>query len=615
MSMREEQKRKLEDGPVSRLRILQLNDVYTLQALPRFARAIRELGKDKGLKTISVLAGDFVAPSLLSSLDFGKGMIDVMNECGLDYCCFGNHENDIPYNELLKRISESKFTWINSNIPDLPLNTERVSATPWLLPNKTMPTYCIVKPKGELDRSVALLGLNTNDPGLYPVQCFGGAKILPVDETADKLSKELLEEKKVNLVVPMTHQSIAEDRLFMEKFGSRFPIIIGGHDHDVFHESRNGSTVLKVGENAVNVGIIDITFYEDDFHINTTLQPLSDFEEDESIRKRVDAHCEVLKQFSSAVLFRAPSVLSSAGIRHGPSTLATYLLTSLCSGLTADCALINSGNIRGKGTYKENHEFTYADLKKEMPFKGLVVAVPLSGKVITDAIKQSRMERKGKGGYLQLCSHITMKTEYEATHIRGREIDLNKIYKVACLYATIAKGMDSIVAIAEAGKKLGYDPISCVREEKHVIVSQFSRSAWISEMERLNFCFDYFDSDKDGLLTIDELRSTINNLPENQRFLGELVLTNIWNLMDLNDDGSVDPFEFLQFYFPVKYPNGLTESQAVSFAKRVVGNQYVDDVISSFKQSEFFSSGLISVSKFHDVLFRMVKSRDPKMLV
>ena len=44
------------------------------------------------------LAGDFVAPSMLSSLDKGAGMIDAL--IGVTHVCFGNHEDDIPIDEL-----------------------------------------------------------------------------------------------------------------------------------------------------------------------------------------------------------------------------------------------------------------------------------------------------------------------------------------------------------------------------------------------------------------------------------------------------------------------------------------------------------------------------------
>jgi 2',3'-cyclic-nucleotide 2'-phosphodiesterase (5'-nucleotidase family) len=39
--------------------------------------------------TAVVLAGDFLAPSLLSSLDSGRGMVDVMNDVGIEFVCFG----------------------------------------------------------------------------------------------------------------------------------------------------------------------------------------------------------------------------------------------------------------------------------------------------------------------------------------------------------------------------------------------------------------------------------------------------------------------------------------------------------------------------------------------
>lgn len=42
--------------------------------------------------------------------------------CGVEYVCFGNHETDIPHTELLRRIQQSNFKWINSNMPVSALN-------------------------------------------------------------------------------------------------------------------------------------------------------------------------------------------------------------------------------------------------------------------------------------------------------------------------------------------------------------------------------------------------------------------------------------------------------------------------------------------------------------
>ena len=32
------------------------------------------------------------------------------------YVTYGNHECDVPYDEMLKRIDESNFVWINTNM-------------------------------------------------------------------------------------------------------------------------------------------------------------------------------------------------------------------------------------------------------------------------------------------------------------------------------------------------------------------------------------------------------------------------------------------------------------------------------------------------------------------
>eukprot|EP00961_Rhodomonas_salina_P151077 2034337-Rhodomonas_salina.1 len=106
-------------GPC-KLRVIFVNDVYELDNWPRFLTAVDTLTENKD-NTIVLLPGDFVAPSLLSSLDHARGMIDCMNRCKFQYVCFGNHETDIPHAELINRIKDSSFKWINSNMPDIDL--------------------------------------------------------------------------------------------------------------------------------------------------------------------------------------------------------------------------------------------------------------------------------------------------------------------------------------------------------------------------------------------------------------------------------------------------------------------------------------------------------------
>ena len=70
------------------LRIVTVNDVYELELLPNYATC-RDRESKGAVKTIGTLPGDFLSPSLLSSLDKGKGMINCLNMAGIDYVCMG----------------------------------------------------------------------------------------------------------------------------------------------------------------------------------------------------------------------------------------------------------------------------------------------------------------------------------------------------------------------------------------------------------------------------------------------------------------------------------------------------------------------------------------------
>ena len=155
-------------------RIIHINDVYILGNLPSLATLIREKSKEPDC-TIAVLAGDFVAPSLLSALDMGFGMVDTLLQVGIRYVCFGNHEDDIPADSLAKRIEEFKAkggVWLNTNMPDFPVE---------------LPEYSILEVSAEAQkRRVALLGLLCGEPSIYLNGAFSGAcaSLKPVNETA-----------------------------------------------------------------------------------------------------------------------------------------------------------------------------------------------------------------------------------------------------------------------------------------------------------------------------------------------------------------------------------------------------------------------------------------------
>ncbi|KAL7571301.1 hypothetical protein ACA910_008953 [Epithemia clementina (nom. ined.)] len=308
--------------------------------------------------TLVVVGGDFLGPSLLSSLDQGTSMVDCLNAAGVTHVCFGNHECDVPTNTgLVKRIQQSKFFWVNSNMQDLhdklPNN---------MIDKAKTPEYDIITvTNGTVTKRVALLGLLTNDPTLYRPNAFAGASIEPVIATAERMIQKLTttssssndnedssdgNHQQVDLIVPLTHQSIDEDRVFAQHFLNRrmgdatgdttdnhhlpigaaiFPLILGGHDHIPYNETigpsspENHATVptsriVKVGMDASNTGVIDIQWdltsdssslpVHQPPTIRVNVVPTNIFPPDKAMVRRVKGHLRLVEQLEQARLFR-----------------------------------------------------------------------------------------------------------------------------------------------------------------------------------------------------------------------------------------------------------------------------------------------------------------------
>src|SRR5580693_1955756 len=102
-------------GPT--LRIVSMNDVYTLENLPRMKTLLRqEATQAPADAMLVILAGDFLAPYLLSSLDGGQAMVECMNELGITHVVLGNHEDDVPTPELRARLGELNAVCLGTNV-------------------------------------------------------------------------------------------------------------------------------------------------------------------------------------------------------------------------------------------------------------------------------------------------------------------------------------------------------------------------------------------------------------------------------------------------------------------------------------------------------------------
>jgi 2',3'-cyclic-nucleotide 2'-phosphodiesterase (5'-nucleotidase family) len=230
-----------------------------------------------------------------------------MNASGIDYVCIGNHENDIKLTEMQKRMKESKFTWINTNMPNLALAPDM----------EPLPQYKVIEVEANgHKRRIGLLGLNTEDPKCVPPGRFGNCDIDPVNDTAARFYKKLKDTEKVDTVIPLTHQYMPEDRRLAE-MNVGFPVIIGGHDHSEFHEVVNGCHIIKVGMNMEKIGIVDVEWPSPHAvkpNVTVTVKDATSYPRDPEVEVLISKHKYVLEQMVHIYCFHDITFFLSVSI-------------------------------------------------------------------------------------------------------------------------------------------------------------------------------------------------------------------------------------------------------------------------------------------------------------
>ncbi len=243
--------------------LLSVNDVYRIEGvddgngggLARVRALRRELEREHP-DLLIFLAGDFLFPSLLSSMYEGEQMVAGLNRLdgrrGFDprfFVTFGNHEFDLSeskggFSNLKARVFESEFTWLGSNvvftgaIPDAPRGQGggvRQSA--------------LVESGG---LKVGIFSLTTDKKKAGYVARF----LDPVD-TALAMSRELRQQG-ADVVVALTHLTVGEDVAILEAGAEGPDLILGGHEHERLVREVDGRWVVKADAEVRTAAVVRV---------------------------------------------------------------------------------------------------------------------------------------------------------------------------------------------------------------------------------------------------------------------------------------------------------------------------------------------------------------------
>jgi 5'-nucleotidase len=430
------------------LTILQINDVYStlpvdgVGGLARIATLKQQLAA-AGRTPFLVLAGDFLSPSVASSVFKGKQMIDALNAAGLDLATLGNHEFDFGDDVLIERMHDARFQWVVSNVVDTNTGKPIGGAAPYL-----------VKTFGTL--KVGFIGLCLTTSEISPAKLAHTKLIDPLAAAAEYLPA--LKREGATVIVAVTHLAFADDRALVERF-PEIDLVIGGHEHYPITSTENRTLISKAGTDGRWVARIDVNrraegiverFYE--------LVPVTSALPDEPrARSVIDSYEARLGVELDTVIAtsRVPLDAESIHLRSSETNLGNLVADALRADTTADIAIINGGSIRGDRVYPAG-PLTKRTLVAIHPFDNVACKVEVSGRVLLSALENGVSKLPASAGQFPQVSGLTMRVDVNAPagrrvadiHVNGEPLELAKTYTVA-VPDFLLKGGDDYTMFAD----------------------------------------------------------------------------------------------------------------------------------------------------------------------
>ena len=486
----------LSSKPARVLYIAHFNDAYNLNSVyreepkggaRRFAAALKTYKQQVAVlqmaRPLVLFSGDFVGPSLMSSVTKGAHLIDTLNALGCDYATFGNHELDYGYESLKNRLEG-----IDTDVLDTSIgwNDYETSETQWIMTNMTevatglpmggprVSKYALFDWGGGVGVTSTIKPMKV---GLLAVSedWLQGCSQLPPNtiayedfiESARKMA-HFLRKSGADVIIAITHNRLANDY----KLTSAVPeidLLLGGHDH--FYKADLDHRIVKSGEEWrwLSKIKIEIPASVGDGNIITkpivtleTVDVLSTMKEDLVIDSICDKYDQFAKLKFNNVLFQTSFDLNPMEeyVRYQETLVVNWICDccaddySLNDGIQSiDITILQGYQFTGKATIPAG-DFTLGHLFSMFTKSYAMVVLRLTGQEIIQTLTHGCASLPRECG--SLC-HVSANLSYSiilpnpciegsfsipvVTNVLycGQPIDVNAVYSVS-MTSTFAKG-------------------------------------------------------------------------------------------------------------------------------------------------------------------------------
>lgn len=426
---------------------------------------------------ITTLGGDFLSPSLMSGTDKGASMVATLNAVGVDVAVFGNHEFDFGADVAVRRLSESKFPWLGSNIRAKDGKPLAGAADVW------------TRQVGDI--KVGVFGVLT--PEAAELSNAGSGLSFAAVRKAAEAAVGALKADGADVIVALTHETIEMDRQLAREVKG-IALVMGGHDHDPIAWYEGDTLIVKSGNDARFLGVIDLavsTRTTDKGPVTTvtpaawSLKTTAGVTPDPDTAALVKGFTDKLDASMNVVIGVAATDLDSRkdGVRTVETTMGDLVADALRAHFKADVALVNGGGIRGDAMRSAGTPITRRDVFAELPFGNVGVLVVLKGTDLRAAVESGVSQVADKAGRFPQVSGLSFTYDPKAPagsrvleiKVGGQPLDPEAVYTVATNdymlgggdgYATLGKGR--IIVNASGAMLLATIVMDYITEQKTV---------------------------------------------------------------------------------------------------------------------------------------------------
>ncbi len=446
-------------APTTRLTLVFVCDVYQMSpdangrgGMAKIAGAIDD-ERARGGHVVVAHGGDTISPSLMSGLDQGAYMIDLLNLVRPDIFVPGNHEYDFGPAVFAKRMGEAKFPVVAANL-----------AGPDGKPLAGIGT--------EFSRvfdgvKVTFIGLTADDS---PIRSSpGDLRFAATVRTATQMTARARKDG-ADLVVLVVHARRDEDRALIDEAGA--DVILSGDDHDLLVSYDGRTAFVEAMQDGIYVAAVDLEVTvkgegkkrQVAWHPNFRLLDSRDFAPDPAVAARV-AHYEAKL---SAELDHPLAVTSTeldsrnAAVRGGEAAIGDLFADAVKAETGADIALLNGGGFRANHVYPPGATITRRDVLKELPFGNQTFVLGITGADLAAALEQAFAKADRLTGAFPQVSGLTIRADLSrpighrlvSVKVNGADLDAARTYRLAT-NDFLARGGDGLDALTHARVVVG----------------------------------------------------------------------------------------------------------------------------------------------------------------